>query len=230
MNPWVIFDADNTLWEVESLYDDARRSMTDILAARGIDRSISEDIQQTIDQSLHRIMGYSAQRFPESFEQTLAYFFPNASSHERAQIRAVAEQVFVRPAIAHDALHHVLTTLHRSYRLGIVTAGEQWVQESRLRQFIHRSHFDAIEIASHKDVATFVAFAKRNSIDMTRSWLVGDSVRSDIIPGDAAGFKCILLRSHNWHQVEAESMILPPGVYEVHDLSEILSIIPLIVT
>ncbi|MBO4227396.1 HAD hydrolase-like protein [Bradyrhizobium neotropicale] len=215
------------MWEVESLYDDARRSMTEILAAKGIDRSTSEEIQQTIDQSLHQTMGYSAQRFPESFERTLIYFFPNASNQERNQIRAIAEQVFLRPAIVHEALHHLVTILREGYKLGIVTAGERWVQESRLRQFVYQNQFDVIEIVPRKDVATFVAFAARNSIDATRSWLVGDSVRSDIIPGHAAGFNCILLRSHNWHRVETESMVLPSGVYEISDLSEILSIIPL---
>jgi len=226
MDPWVVFDADNTLWEVESLYDDARRSMVEVLAARGIDRFISEEIQQAIDQNLHRTLGYSAQRFPESFEQTLVYFFPNASNQEREQIRAIAEQVFVRPAVAHEALNQVLTALQASYKLGIVTAGERWVQESRLRQFVYQNQFDAIEIVPRKEVATFVAFARSNSIDTVRSWLVGDSMRSDIIPGRSAGFNCILVRSHNWHRVERASMTLPSDVYEVTDLSEILSIIP----
>jgi putative hydrolase of the HAD superfamily len=230
MDPWVVFDADNTLWEVESLYDDARRSMTDILAGRGIDRSLSSEIQQTIDQNLHRTLGYSAQRFPASFDQTLTYFFPNASNQERMQIKAIAERVFLRPAIVHEALAEVLTALGGIYRLGIVTAGEQWVQESRLRQFTYRHHFSAIEIVPHKDVATFVAFAQKNAIDTTRSWLVGDSIRSDIIPARAAGFNCILLRAHNWHRVEIESMALPAGVFQIAELSEILSIIPANVT
>jgi putative hydrolase of the HAD superfamily len=230
MDAWVVFDADNTLWEVESLYDGARRSMTEILAAQGIDRSISEEIQQTIDQKLHRTLGYSARRFPESFEQTLIYFFPKASSQERAQIRALAEQVFLRPANVHKMLNRVLTTLRVNYKLGIVTAGEQWVQENRLRHFAYQNQFDAIEIVPHKDAATFVTFARNNSIDASHSWLVGDSIRSDIIPGRSAGFNCILLRSHNWHRVETESMMLPHDVFEVADLSEILSIIPANIT
>jgi putative hydrolase of the HAD superfamily len=230
MDPWVVFDADNTLWEVESLYDGARRSMVEILAARGIDPSLSEEIQQTIDQNLHRTLGYSAQRFPTSFDQTLTYFFPNASEQERAQIKAVAERVFLQPVVIDEALGEVLATLSRSYKLGILTAGEEWVQESRLRQFIHRHHFSAVEIVPHKDVATFMAFARKNAIDTSRSWLVGDSIRSDIIPGHAAGFNCILLQSHNWHRVEVESMALPGDVFQVADLSQVLSIIPLNVT
>jgi putative hydrolase of the HAD superfamily len=227
MDPWVVFDADNTLWEVESLYDDARRSLIEILAARGIDRSLSGEIQQTIDQNLHRSLGYSAERFPTSFDRTLTYFFPDASNQEREQIKAVAERVFLQPAVVHEALEQVITTLCGRYRLGILTAGERWVQESRLRQFIYHHHFSAIEIVPHKDAASFVAFAQKNAVDTSHSWLVGDSIRSDIIPGHAAGFNCILLRAHNWRRVEIESMTLPPDVFQVTELSEILSIIPL---
>jgi putative hydrolase of the HAD superfamily len=226
MDSWVVFDADNTLWEVESLYDDARRLMTEVLAVRGISPRISEEVQQEIDRNLHQRFGYSARRFPESFEQTLAHFFPHASKEEREQIRSIAEQVFVRPASAHEALRKILTALRRNYKFGIVTAGERWVQESRIEQFEYKNQFDVIEIVPQKDVTTFVDFARAHSIDTASSWLVGDSVRSDIMPGLAAGFNCILVHSHNWHQIETDSTALPSNVHEVEDLSEILSIIP----
>ncbi len=87
MGPWVIFDADNTLWETESLYDDARRTLTGILASRGIDAAAADEMQQAIDEDLYKTLGYSAQRFPASFDRTLVYFFPSSSENERAEIR-----------------------------------------------------------------------------------------------------------------------------------------------
>src|SRR5690242_11545016 len=121
MGRWVIFDADNTLWQTESLYDDARRSLTEVLAQRGIDRAVSAEIQQTVDEKLFKSHGYSARRFPESFERTLTHFFPGASDAERAQIRILAERVFKLPAIVHHALGEVITKLETSYNLGILT-------------------------------------------------------------------------------------------------------------
>jgi FMN phosphatase YigB (HAD superfamily) len=90
MGPWVIFDADNTLWETESLYDDARRTLTNMLASRGVDAAIAGEMQQAIDEELYKTFGYSAQRFPASFDRTLVYFFPTSSEEERAQIRRQA--------------------------------------------------------------------------------------------------------------------------------------------
>lgn len=226
MGPWVIFDADNTLWETESLYDDARRSLTEALAQRGIDRAISAEIQQTIDEELYKSHGYSAGRFPESFDRTLTYFFPAASDPERAQIRGLAERIFKLPAIAHSALSKVITKLEASYNLGILTAGEEWVQLGRLEQFAYRHHFRAAEVVPRKDAAAFEEFIRKHNVPRGASWIVGDSLRSDIIPGHEAGLNAILVRSPNWHRIEMAQATLPAYVHQVADLAEILSIIP----
>jgi putative hydrolase of the HAD superfamily len=226
MGPWVIFDADNTLWETESLYDDARRTLTSILASRGIDAAVAGEMQQAIDEELYKTFGYSAQRFPASFDRTLVYFFPSSSEKERAEIRSIAERVFLQPAVAHQALNEVIAKLGAHYSLGILTAGEDWVQRARLEQFAHRHHFQAIEIVPHKDIQAFSDFADKYSVDRKTSWMVGDSLRSDIIPAHAVGFNTILVSSNNWHRVEMSKMKAPEYVHDAKDLADILAIIP----
>jgi putative hydrolase of the HAD superfamily len=227
MGPWVIFDADNTLWETESLYDDARRTLANVLASRGIDAAVVGEVQQAIDEELYKTYGYSAQRFPASFDRTLVYFFPTSSDEERAQIRTIAAKVFVQPAVSHQALNEIIAKLNNNYSLGILTAGEDWVQQRRLEQFVQRHHFKAIEIVPYKDVVAFAKFADKYGVDRRISWVVGDSLRSDIIPAHAAGFNSILVASRNWHRVEMDRMNLPAYVHRVDDLTDILSIIPL---
>jgi putative hydrolase of the HAD superfamily len=226
MRSWVIFDADNTLWETESLYDDARRKLTNALASRGIDAAVANEMQQAIDEELYKTFGYSARRFPTSFDQTLVHFFPSSSEEDRAQIRSIAEQVFLQPAIAHQALDEVVTKLGTRYSLGILTAGENWVQQARLEKFAHRHYFQAIEIVPHKDIQAFSNFADKHGVSRKTSWVVGDSLRSDIIPAHAAGFNAILVASKNWHRIEMNQMKAPEYVHTVNDLADILSIIP----
>jgi putative hydrolase of the HAD superfamily len=226
MRSWVIFDADNTLWETESLYDNARRTLTNILASRGIDAVVAGEMQEAIDEELYKTFGYSAQRFPASFDRTLLHFFPASSEEERTQIRSIAERVFLQPAIAHQALNEVIAKLGAHYSLGILTAGENWVQQARLEQFAHRHHFQAIEIVPHKDIQAFSDFADKHGVDRKTSWVVGDSLRSDIIPAHAAGFNAILVASNNWHRVEMSQMKAPEYVHNANDLADILAIIP----
>lgn len=227
MGPWVIFDADNTLWEIESLYDDARRTLTNTLASRGIDAAVAGETQQAIDEELHKTFGYSAQRFPASFDRTLVYFFPSSSEQERAQVRNLAERVFSQPAIVHQALSEVISKLSTYYSLGILTAGEDWVQQSRLEQFAYSHRFQAIEIVPHKDTKAFSDFSDKHQVDPKISWVVGDSLRSDIIPARSAGFNTILVASNNWHRIEMSKMKAPLNLHKVNDLADILTIIPM---
>jgi putative hydrolase of the HAD superfamily len=227
MDPWVIFDADNTLWEIESLYDDARRTLSNVLAARGIDAAVVAEMQHAIDEELYKTYGYSAQRFPASFDRTLTYFFPSSSEEERTQIRSLAERVFHQPAIPHPALSEIISRLRSHYSLGIVTAGEDWVQQARLDQFAHREHFNAIEIVPRKDAKAFSDFADRHQVDRKLSWVVGDSIRSDILPAHSAGLNTILVASNNWQRIEMNQAELPQYVHKVEDLADILEIVPL---
>lgn len=226
MDPWVIFDADNTLWATEALYDEARDSLVAALVARGVDPLRAEATQQSIDKELYETLGYSVERFPTSFERTLEHFLPNASSEDRARVKAIAEQVFFQPATAHHSLELIIQKLSPSYRLGILTAGEHWVQQQRLQHFAHSHHFNAVEIVARKDPSVFDRFAERYNVDRKTSWVVGDSLRSDIIPARMAGFNVILLAARNWEQIEMNSLALPPGAHRVVDLLDILSIIP----
>lgn len=227
MYPWVIFDADNTLWETETLYDEARRTLANQLALRGIDESLAAEVQQTIDQELYKTHGYAARRFPESFDRTLTYFFPAATELERETIRSIAERVFNSAAVVHESVIEVVERLKSHYRLAILTAGENWVQQKRLAQFAHLHHFQAIEIVDHKDAATFERFIEKHEVNRKVSWMVGDSLKSDILPARAVGLHAILIVTRNWSRVEMSELRLPLGVESVRDLSEVLRIIPI---
>ncbi|GIQ75960.1 HAD family hydrolase [Bradyrhizobium sp. RD5-C2] len=227
MYPWVIFDADNTLWETERLYDEARRKLASQLARRGIDEATATEVQQAIDEELYKTHGYSAQRFPESFDRTLTYFFPDATDLERDTIRSIAERVFRDPAAVHDSVTEVVEQLRRHYRLGILTAGENWVQQSRLSQFAHLHHFQAVEVVDQKNAATFESFIEKHEVDRKNSWVVGDSLKSDILPAHEVGLNAVLIVTRNWDRVEMSELRLPLNVESVRDLSEVLKIIPL---
>lgn len=227
MYPWVIFDADNTLWETETLYDEARLDLAKQLALLGIDESTAVEVQQAIDEELFKTYGYSARRFPESFDRTLTHFFPAASEIERHKIRSIAERIFRNPAVVHSAVMAIIERLRGHYRLGILTAGEEWVQQNRLGQFAYVHHFQAVEIVEQKNVATFENFIGTHHVDRTRSWVVGDSLKSDILPAHAVGLNAVLIATRNWDRIEMSEFRLPPNTQRVHDLSEILRIIPL---
>jgi FMN phosphatase YigB (HAD superfamily) len=98
-NRWVVFDADNTLWNVEAFYNRARTEMAEYVATLCDSQPPDiESYQQGRDRQLREIYGYSASRFARSFEDTVYKFVPKASSENVRHVRAVAEAVFAQKA------------------------------------------------------------------------------------------------------------------------------------
>lgn len=224
--PWVIFDADNTLWAVEHLYDEARAELCHLMQELGANAVECEEFQQRRDKELHVTYGYSACRFARSFEDTLLHFFPDAAAESVRQVRGLALDVFEQHCEPAEGLEEVLQSLKSAgYALGIITAGERWVQERRLAAFHLCEQFSAVEIVDAKSEEVFLRFCDKWKVNVERSWVVGDSIRSDIIPARKAHLKAVLLDAHNWRFVERQSSELPNGTPVVRHLKELYGLL-----
>ncbi|VTR94014.1 Putative uncharacterized protein OS=Streptomyces himastatinicus ATCC 53653 GN=SSOG_04500 PE=4 SV=1: HAD_2 [Gemmata massiliana] len=221
---WLIFDADNTLWPIECLYDSARERFVRWVSAEGPDGALVEEYQRTRDKELHKTYGYSACRFARSFEDTLLCFLPDAPAEAVRFARQLALGVFEQPVQPVDGLETILDRVSREYQLAIITAGEQWVQERRLNSFQLRSRFAAIQIVEAKTAETFRSFCESRFIDPARSWVVGDSARSDMIPARDAGLGGIHVdHRENWALEQIE--VVPWDRYvRIHTLAELVSV------
>jgi len=221
---WVLFDGDNTLWHVEALYDHARSELVHCIEASGADANEIEAFQRLEDKRLFEKLGYSAARFATSFENTMRRFVPGATVAQLSCARHLAQSVFERPAeIDPDALG-VLSCLRGSHHLALITAGERWVQERRVAEFHCADMFDVIQIVERKTATVFRKLAADLAIGVEHSWVVGDSLRSDIMPALAVGLNAILIANHNWIEVEhAENR--PSHLNMVHRLGDVLPII-----
>src|ERR1700733_9952142 len=146
---WVIFDADNTLWDLESLYNCARKTfctyVADLLSRQRPKGELGEAsidaLQRHRDIQLQKTHGYSADRFARSFEDTLLFLRPFSSPDEIQHIRRLAMNVFEREAATREGLGSAIDALSEHYRLAIITSGERWVQERRLEAFKFRERF-----------------------------------------------------------------------------------------
>lgn len=222
---WVIFDADNTLWAVEPLYDHARALMCQFLASRGVDPARAEEYQRARDKQLYVTYGYSACRFPRSFEDTILRFVPDADPLDVIHVRRLASEVFEQQPMPNDGLEELVALLNNDYHLGIITAGERWVQERRLQQFNLRERFDAVEIVEHKNALVYTAFCAKYAVDKLDSFVVGDSLRSDVLPAIEAGLHPILFQASNWAVVESDTQAPAVAIPIVHRLIEVAEIV-----
>jgi putative hydrolase of the HAD superfamily len=229
---WIIFDADNTLWDVESLYDDARtefcRYALELLnrEAQNPDGSLTLDLlersQRHRDIQLKKTHGYSSSRFARSFEDTLLFFFQYAPPDAVMHVRGIAQSVFDKPGRLVDDLEQIIIQLGTKFSLAIITAGERWVQDKRIAEFHLRDCFEHIIVVEKKTALDFKKFCVDRNVKAEDCWVVGDSIGSDIAPAKEAGLNAIHVRAPNW---AAEHGVAPAGTPSVGQLKEILKIL-----
>lgn len=201
---WVVFDADNTLWHVEPLYDAAAARLGILADGLGLDEATVIGRMREVDAALHRTMGYSAARFPLSFETALRDAGV-ADLRAIAEARALAEAVFTAEPCLAEGLGAVLDACAGEYRLAILTAGDEAVQHARLAGFPLAGRFARAVVVPRKEAAAWAACAVAIGADPGRSWAVGDSLRSDVLPALDAGFRAVHVRHANWSVEHADA-------------------------
>lgn len=203
MDSWVIFDADNTLWDIEHLYDDARNQLCQVLAKEGLDKLEVENYQKNRDVELYKTYGYSSCRFARSFEDTVLYFLGyKGSSDLIVHCRKIALEVFESEPRHNESVEEIFEKLSQKYKLGLITAGETWVQEKRLREFHLRHKIEAVEVVEKKTESVFRDFISKHLVNNHKSYMVGDSLKSDVLPALNCGLNAIWYLNHNWKENE----------------------------
>ena len=233
---WVIFDMDNTLINTEPLYRNASNRFADLMSSYGLDRKEVKKKQNEIDAELFKEFGYSTDRFAESFERTTLYYktqIANAIKNDSSaaianiitQARGFAMAVFDQKSIEYEyAADAVRTLAEAGYKVAVITAGERWVQIKRFDDLSMRNLFHDCWVVLRKDERVFSDFCTKHNVDILNSWMIGDSLKSDIIPASNNGLRAIHLQTSNWESRDG-NLKLPDGVISVKDLSEAPSVI-----
>jgi len=235
---WVIFDMDNTLINTEPLYVNASNQFAKLMEEYGrCDREEVKRVQNKIDAELFTQFGYSTDRFAESFERTvremlsIGIYRSNDNFRElhREELiklaRKIAMSVFDQKSIEYSYSADVVRKIAEAgYKVAVITAGERWVQIKRFDDLTIRNLFHDCWVVLRKDERVFSDFCIKHDVDILNSWMIGDSLKSDIIPASNIGLNAIHLQTSNWESRDGKLKV-PPGVPSVQDLSKVPSLI-----
>lgn len=226
----VIFDGDDTLWQTEWLYDRARSNAAKIVEAAGLPADLWEEIERKLDVANVARFGLSKQRFPtsciEAYRQVAALSETPVSDTVEQGIWTAAESVFRATAPTVPGARRVLTAVRPHYRTVLLTQGEPEVQQHRIATSGLIDLFDAVNLVDAKQPSVFVATLTAMAAEPSASWMVGNSVRSDINPAVASGMKAIWVNAHVWEHERSCHVVSSDRVY----VAKTLDAVPRIVT
>jgi putative hydrolase of the HAD superfamily len=181
------FDADDTLWENEQFFRMTEARFADLLAGHVEQDHLSERLLEAERRNL-RIYGFGIKGFTLSMIETALEV--TEGDLPATAVRQIVE--FGKEMLAHpiEPLPHARETLEDlsgRFRLVLITKGDLFDQERKLAQSGLGEMFDAVEIVSEKVETTYRTLFRRHGDGPERALMVGNSMKSDVLPAIGAG-------------------------------------------
>jgi putative hydrolase of the HAD superfamily len=186
----IAFDGDDTLWHNERSYRDGRERFRQLLADAGVVLGVDEIEARVNRTELANLeyYGYGVSSFVLSLIETAIDLTDGriAGRDLRGMIE-LARHMLTEDVELFPRVREVLMALASSYPLMLVTKGDLLHQTSKLERSGLRDCFRFVEVVSHKTTAVYAAILSRHAVDPNRFLMVGNSLRSDVLPVVEAG-------------------------------------------
>lgn len=222
----LLIDADDTLWENNIFFLEVTEEFLNALDLHGVDREVAR-VGLTETESRNIVTyGYGSRSFALSVAEAFRALAPTADAETIDRLSALARGIFERDSmILLPGVADALSTLSRRHRLILVTKGDKEEQERKVERSGLREHFEVVEVVPEKDVETYRGLIQRLGLDASRTWMIGNSPRSDINPAVAAGLRAVLIPHPQTWELELEEIDGPPErVTVVESLSDVVAL------
>jgi putative hydrolase of the HAD superfamily len=217
----IAFDADDTLWHNERLYDHTQAALAALLAPYGVNpESLGAGLYQTEKRNLG-LFGYGIKSFTLSMIETAVQMtWGKLSGHDVLAILDLAKAQLNAPVELLEHAHAVVSRLAARYRLMIVTKGDLQDQQTKLERSGLGDCFQDIEVVTDKTPQNYARLFKERTLDPQRLVMVGNSLRSDILPVLLLGACAVYVPYPGTWQHEAAEAPAPdtPGFYQLEHL------------
>ena len=215
----ILFDADDTLWETEVLYQRALDLTQFEVQRHGIDGDEWRALQLEIDLEAVKTAAFDIDRFPRSSAMAYRQLAPDHSSTIEQRVYDLTATVFRSEAQLYPATLDVLQTLRRDYKLAVITKGAVEIQHRRLARSGLIGLFDSICIVEDKRPETFSSMCGLLAVRPSDAVSVGNSLASDILPAVEAGLAGIWIDAPVWQHERRGTATPPPDILKLPDLS-----------
>jgi putative hydrolase of the HAD superfamily len=183
----IAFDADDTLWRNEDYYVDVHQRYFRLLGVYHTTEWIEQRLYQTEVKNLAHF-GYGAKSFTLSMIETAIELSEGRiGAREIQQIIEMGKEILTTPVELLDGVAETIPKLAERYDLMVITKGDLLHQETKIAQSGLGDYFRWAEVVSEKDDTTYARLAARHRIAPSNFLMVGNSLKSDVLPVLAMG-------------------------------------------
>lgn len=176
------FDADDTLWDNEIIYRGMKDRFGELLSLHDNPERIKERLDK-IEVANIKYYGYGIKSFALSLIETALEVSDGKVGKEELRILITdVKEMMVTDVVLVDQVEDVLSALSGKYELMLITKGDLFEQERKIRRSGLSDYFQYIEIVGEKTEGQYLGLLEKYRISPNQFLMVGNSLRSDILP------------------------------------------------
>lgn len=197
---FLIFDADDTLWENNIYFERAFDDFVEFMAHSSLTPLEIREVLNEIEIVNAKIHGYGAVNFGRNLQQAYRRLAEREIQEgDLRRVMSLAERILEQPVELIDGVKETLEYLSPRHDLTLFTKGHPDEQRLKLDRSGLGRFFGHTAIVKEKNATAYRRLAEGRGFDPECTWMIGNSPKSDINPALEAGLNAVLVpHPHTW--------------------------------
>jgi len=224
----IAFDADDTLWDCQSWFDEVDRKCGELLQPWATQEDVSRGLIQTEHRNLP-LTGYGTKAFTLSLiENAVRVSNEQLTGDIVMKLLELGKGLLTFPTTPLPEVEDTLRQLaeKRQYRLVVFTKGELMDQEGKLQRSGLEQYFSHMETVSNKTEKEYRQLCENLNVAPEETLMVGNSFRSDIAPALAVGAWAVHIPYHVVWALEKSDEFPHERLRKINHFGELLELLP----
>jgi len=203
----LIFDADDTLWENNIYFEAAFDSFCEYLDHSSLSPCEIRAVLDEIEMANAKIHGYGSRNFGRNLAQCYARLAEREIAKEDLElVKEFAHAILAKPIELLEGVTETIAALASRHELTIFTKGDPEEQRLKIERSGLAPHFAHAAIVKEKNEAAYRRLAEERGFRPERTWMIGNSPKSDINPALAAGLSAVYVPHPRTWTLEQEDV------------------------
>lgn len=221
----IAFDADDTLWVNEPYFQETEEKFCELLAPYLSRHTLSQELFKTEIGNL-RLYGYGIKGYILSMIEAALKISNNTISNEIiGKIIQYGKELLEKPIELIDGVEETLEALTGKYKLVVATKGDLLDQRRKLHNSGLGRYFHHIEVMSDKQEKDYSDLVNRLDIKPSQFLMIGNSLKSDVLPVLGIGGHAIHIPFHTtWAHERIDHMVEHENFRDFEKITDVLTL------
>ncbi len=204
----LIFDADDTLWENNIYFEQAFDRFCEFLGHSSLTPDEIRAVLDEIEIENNKVHGYGALNFARNLRQCYAKLCERGFNESHLEeVAGYAHSILESPMELMPGVAETLPELAARHELTMFTKGHSDEQAAKIERSGLRRYFEHCAIVKEKNREAYLQLANVRGFDLDRTWMIGNSPKSDINPALAAGLRAVFVPHQRTWTLEREEIM-----------------------